>query len=202
MARSLAPARARAVDRYERIVGAAFAIVGETGGLEFRLQDVALRARVSLRTVYQHFSSRDDLLLAVFEDGIATSVPQLRAAVARHDDPVDALHAYVVTFFGLVFDGDHPQNRPLTGYHLHLAQTQPAVLAHAVAARDELLRDVLRRGVERAQFRADIDLDSLTMLLSQTLIALVHTNVLGTNVVGASVDAATVWAFCLGAVRS
>jgi AcrR family transcriptional regulator len=202
VARSLEPARARAVDRHERIVGAAFALVGETGSVDFRLQDVAERAHVSLRTIYQHFSDRDDLLLAVFENGIATSVPRLRAAMSTHDDPVDALHAYVVTVFALVFDGHHPQNRPLTGYHLHLAQTNPSALAQAVAPRDELLREVLQRGVDLGVFRRDIDVQSMTLLVSQTFTALVHTNVLGTHIVGAPLDVDTVWAFCLGAVRS
>jgi AcrR family transcriptional regulator len=202
VARSLEPARARAVERYDRLVGAAFDLLGETGSTEFRLQDVAQRAKVSLRTFYQHFASRDELLLAVFEHGIASSTPQLAAAMARHDDPVESLHAYVSTFFGLVFDDDHPQNRPLTAYHLHLAQTNAGALARAHAPRDELLRGALQRGVDSGVFRSDIALDLLALLLSQTLIALVHTNVLGTHVVGVPLDVDTVWAFCLGAVRS
>jgi AcrR family transcriptional regulator len=202
VARSLEPARARAADRFDRLVAAAFDLIGETGSTDFRLQDVAMRARVSLRTFYQHFASRDDLLLAVFEHGVVTHAPPLAAAIARHDDPIDALHAYVTTFFGLVFDDDHPQNRPLTAYHLHLAQTNPEALSRAHAPRDRLLLEVLRRGVADGVFRADIDTELLALLLSQTLIALVHTNVLGTHVVGAPLDVDTVWAFCLGAVRS
>jgi AcrR family transcriptional regulator len=200
--RSLTVARARAVDRYERLVGAAFDLLAETGSTDFTLQDVAVRAKVSLRAFYQHFSSRDDLLLAVFEHGIASSRPVLAEAMARHADPVEALHAYVTTFFGLVFDDEHPQNRPLTAHHLHLAQTNPSALARALAPRDELLLGALRRGVEAGVFRSDIDVGSLALLLSQTLTAIVHTNVLGTHVVGAPLDVDTVWAFCLGAVGS
>jgi hypothetical protein len=120
----------------------------------------------------------------------------------QHDDPVDALHAFVDTIFSLVFDDEHPENRPLVGYHMNLAQTNPSALAGALAPRDRMLRDVLARGVERGVFRDDIAVDLLAALLSQTLIALMHSNVLGMPIVGSPLDRDTVWAFCLGAIRS
>jgi AcrR family transcriptional regulator len=202
VARSLDPARVRAGERYDRIIATTWALIRRTGSIDFTLHDVAIGARMSLRTFYKHFSGRDDLLFAVWEDGITTSLPRLRTAMEQHDDPLDALHAFVETIFRLVFDDDHPENRPLVGYHMHLAQTNPSALAGALAPRDALLRDVLARGVERGVFRDDIAVDSLATLLSQTLIALMHNNVLGTHAVGAPLDRDTVWAFCMGAVRS
>ena len=86
--RSLRSARARAQERLERIILAAYELIGETGGTDFTLQDVAARAGVSLRTFYQYFDGRDDLLLAVFAHGVETTVPVIAAAVDRHRSPV------------------------------------------------------------------------------------------------------------------
>jgi len=193
-------ARTRAVDRYQRLVDAAFELTLETGTTEFRLQDVATRARVSLRAFYQHFANRDELLLAVFEYAVNGTVPVLSEAVAAHDDPVEQLHAYVTTMHRLVFGDERLDSRPLTGYHLHLAQTNPSALAKVLGPRNELLIAVLERGVERGTFRSDIELKQMAMLLSHTLVAAMHANVLGTYMAGARLDPDTLWAFCLGSV--
>jgi AcrR family transcriptional regulator len=193
-------ARARAVDRYQRLVVAAFELTLETGNTDFRLQDVATRARVSLRAFYQHFSNRDELLLAVFEHAVNGTVPVLADAVAAHDDPVEQLHAYVHTMYRLVFGDERLDSRPLTGYHLHLAQTNPSALAKVLEPRNELLIAVLERGVERGAFRSDIELKQMAMLLSHTLVAAMHANVLGTYMAGSRLDSDTLWAFCLGSV--
>jgi AcrR family transcriptional regulator len=195
-------ARTRAVDRYERLVVAAFELTLESGSTDFRLQDVATRARVSLRAFYQHFTNRDELLLAVFAHAVNGTVPVLAAAVGEHDDPVEQLRAYVATMFRLVFGDDHLDSRPLTGYHLHLAQTNPSALADVLAPRNALLLDVLSRGVERGAFRTDIELGQMAMLLSHTLVAAMHANVLGTYMAGSPLDADTLWSFCLGSVTA
>jgi AcrR family transcriptional regulator len=193
-------ARTRAVDRYQRLVVAAFELTLETGSTDFRLQDVATRARVSLRAFYQHFANRDDLLLAVFAHAVNGTVPVLAEAVARHDDPVEQLHAYVTTMYQLVFGDERLDSRPLTGYHLHLAQTNPSALAEVLEPRNELLLTVLDRGVARGVFRSDIELKQMAMLLSHTLVAAMHANVLGTYMTGGRLDAGTLWAFCRGSV--
>jgi AcrR family transcriptional regulator len=198
--RSLRRARERAEIRFERIVAAAFSLIGESRGTDFTLQEVAGRAGVSLRTFYQYFNGRDDLLLAVFARGINTTIPLVQREVDKHGSAARQLQAYVETSFRLVFDEERPQSRPLTYYHLRLTQTDPEALGRILAPRNELLLRILRRGVDSGAFRDDIPLPQLIVLLSQTLLAMMHTNVLGTHYAGESPDVANVWRYCLGAV--
>jgi AcrR family transcriptional regulator len=198
--RALRAARERAELRYGRIVDAAYALIGETRGTDFTLQEVAGRAGVSLRALYQYFDGRDDLLLAVFARGIDATVPLIQQEIDRHHDAARQLQAYVETTFQLVFDEERPQSRPLTHYHLRLTQTNPEALGRILAPRNALLLGVLRHGVDTGTFRGDIPLPRLTVLLSQTLLAMMHTNVLGTHFAGESLDVTDVWRYCLGAV--
>src|SRR4051794_19389315 len=191
--RSLRTARARARERLERIVLAAYDLIGETGGTDFTLQDVAARAGVSLRTFYQYFDGRDDLLLAVFAHGVETTVPVIAAAVGRHRSPARRLQAFVETSFHQVFDEELPQSRPLTHYHLRLTQTDPEALGRILAPRNEILLDILRDGVCCGAFRKDIPLDQLAAMLAQTLLAMMHTNVLGTQPVGPRMEMSHIW---------
>jgi AcrR family transcriptional regulator len=193
-------ARERAEPRFERIVDAAYSLIGESRGTDFTLQEVASRAGVSLRAFYQHFDGRDDLLLTVFARGINITVPLIRQEIDKHDDAAHQLRAFVETSFQLVFDERRPQSRPLTHYHLRLTQTDPEALGRILAPRNELLLGILRRGIDSGAFRRDIPLPQLTVLLSQTLLAMMHTNVLGTHVAGESLDVTNVWRYCLGAV--
>jgi AcrR family transcriptional regulator len=65
--RSLRSARERAVSRSERFITVATQFLYETGSLEFTVADLVERSGMSLRSFYQHFSGKDELLLAVFE---------------------------------------------------------------------------------------------------------------------------------------
>ncbi len=55
------------------------------------MQEVADEAGQSLRTLYQYFESKDDLLLAVFEEAMKTYARMIREAIADVDDPLERL---------------------------------------------------------------------------------------------------------------
>ena len=45
----------------------ALAILGETGRTDFTVLEVVERSKTSLRSFYQHFSTKDELLLALID---------------------------------------------------------------------------------------------------------------------------------------
>src|SRR6201997_2534437 len=65
--------------RAERFIKTAVAILGETGRTDFTVQEVVARSKTSLRAFYQHFSGKDELLLALFDRTIAQSARTWRA---------------------------------------------------------------------------------------------------------------------------
>src|SRR5271170_6718764 len=69
------------VTRGDRFIKTAVEILGETGRTDFTVQEVVARSKTSLRAFYQHFSSKDELLLALFERTIAQSVEIWRAEI-------------------------------------------------------------------------------------------------------------------------
>ena len=71
----------------QAIVDAAAALIAETGGLRFTIDDLARRADVSRRTVFNHFASVDDIVAEVFGDVIGTLVASYeRESGAAGDD--------------------------------------------------------------------------------------------------------------------
>src|SRR6478736_1246193 len=101
--RSLAPARDRSSERARRLVDAARHLAS-SGSTSFTVGDVAADAGVSLRSFYRHFSGRDDLLLALFEEEARLGATMLDEEVRDVTDPgerarrsVEALCELVVT---------------------------------------------------------------------------------------------------------
>src|SRR5690242_2988337 len=82
-ARSLDEAKRRAPHTTNGFVQAAMELLPPTGALNFTLQDVVDRSKLSLRSFYQTFASKDDLLLALFEEYVATAADWQRDRMAK-----------------------------------------------------------------------------------------------------------------------
>jgi AcrR family transcriptional regulator len=93
--RSLAKAAQKSVDRASELIFAAATLLESRNGDGFTVQDVADAAGQSLRTLYAHFGSKDDLLLAVLEEANAAYGRLLREAIEVDEDPLVRLTAAV-----------------------------------------------------------------------------------------------------------
>jgi AcrR family transcriptional regulator len=68
-------------------------------GKDFTVQDVVERSGQSLRSFYQYFAGKHELLLALFEEAVRSTAEQLQTAVAASDDPLERLHIFVVDHY-------------------------------------------------------------------------------------------------------
>jgi len=200
--RSLRTARARAVSRSDRFIAAATELLYETGRTDSTVQEIVERSQLSLRSFYQHFGSKDELLLALFEEAVRDYVGRLRTEVDRFTDPVERLRTFVKGLYGSVDGVADPEIRALTVYHLQLAESHPREFATAIAPQTTLLAEIVEAGVASGQFRADLGSRPLTVILMQTLVSAVHMHVLGVNLTGDPVTADGLWTFCLGGVSA
>ena len=72
--RSLAEATKRSLNRGGALIRAAATLMERTKGDSFTVQEVANEAGLSIRSFYQHFGGKDDLLLAVYEEAMAAAL--------------------------------------------------------------------------------------------------------------------------------
>jgi AcrR family transcriptional regulator len=78
------PLRADAQRNQDRIIGAAHEAFAELG-LEVTMEEIARRAKVGAATLYRRFSSKQELLRAIFETRLAELEPEIAAALAAPD---------------------------------------------------------------------------------------------------------------------
>jgi len=194
--RSLVDARRRALSKSNGFVRAAMKLLQDSGGLHFTVQEVVDRSNLSLRSFYQTFASKDELLLALFEEYIATAAVWQREQMEGQDDPIEQIRVFLTSLWEGKLEPDVV--RALALYNLTLASTRPADLEHALEPQLAVLLEAVERGVATGQVRDDVSSRRLAEILLHTGTAAVHTTILRTG--RESPDDG--WAFCYGGIRA
>jgi len=124
--RSTKAAKLRAEQRVERFLDAAQSVITDKGSMDFTVQEVVERSRQSLRSFYQHFDGKHELLLALFEDAMRRTADQIRAAAGGAQDPVERLRIAVQLLFELCRPDPVAQRPLFTDFAPQLLITHPA----------------------------------------------------------------------------
>ena len=194
--RSLRSAHARAHARSDRFVTAATRLWQEKGNTDFTVQDVVDRSKMSIRTFYKYFASKEDLLVAVYETVVAReAVPRLRKRIEKFRDPMLRLRAYIEGLVELSAKTG-PAGRTLINYQNRLAESRPADLATAMRPQFELLVELISDIARTRPLQRDLTVETAARLTHYTVLAAVHCRVLGSE--GAvDIPAKTIWEFCV-----
>src|SRR6187200_2478150 len=110
VARSLDPARARAEKRVQRFLDAAVELMSSSENKDFTVQQVVERSGQSLRSFYQYFAGKYELLLALFEESVRTTAQHLAESIEGIDDPLQRLQAVLAEYYRVCTPG--PKGRP------------------------------------------------------------------------------------------
>ncbi|MEZ4240976.1 MAG: TetR/AcrR family transcriptional regulator [Myxococcota bacterium] len=81
-----------------RIIEGAAAVFGAAGIAEATVQDVLERASVSRRTFYQYFTSKEDVLAAVYDGWVDELVQRVGGMAVSGSEPVDVVVAALDTW--------------------------------------------------------------------------------------------------------
>ncbi|HSH40530.1 MAG TPA: TetR/AcrR family transcriptional regulator [Arenicellales bacterium] len=95
----------RADNRRQALVDAAAAAFREHGYHAASMREVAGRVGMLAGSMYYHFRSKDDLLLAVYAEGVQRLCDQVRSEIEGIDDPVERLQAALEAHLDSLLDG-------------------------------------------------------------------------------------------------
>jgi AcrR family transcriptional regulator len=122
-----------------------------TRGDTFTVQDVAAEAGQSLRSFYQHFGSKDELFVAVFEETMRVYASLLQDAVDKFEDPLDRLIAGTASVARLTRKSSEGLVVVMTRLRMRLTESNPEKLAESTGQVTGILRqlviDALAAGV-------------------------------------------------------
>ena len=157
--------RADALQNRKRILEVAKKAFKKSGG-NASLDDIAKQAGVGPGTLYRHFPTREDLLLAVFR----TEAEELAAAgqeFAKTLPPVEALRAWMLLFI------DHIATKQIIVPALNALIGDPKKLFEPSYGQIwEAIRSLVKRAVKSGDMREDLDaIDLLRALIGVANVA-------------------------------
>ena len=173
----------------------------ETGAPVFTVTQVVAAAGTSLKSFYRCFESKDELLVALFEQDARRGADALAAAVDAYADPVDRVRCAVVGLFGFItVDGRLPYAAALVREHLRLSESRPeelrAVLRPFVEILGAELENAAPRGALRVENPARTARTLFHLVLSHLHALICH------QIEDSPTDVADdLWAFCAAALR-
>src|SRR6188768_4241006 len=175
--------------RERRFMRSALAILGETGRTDFTVLEVVERSKTSLRSFYQHFSTKDELLLALI-DKIMSESTRIWREETEGLTPVAALRVLIDRICTPAESTTQDKvNRGLTYYNDHLAEALPREYARVISPVHGLIKDIINRGIADGSFRTGIDVDATGALIMQTALGAMRLQVLGAELSGVPVEA-------------
>ncbi len=149
--------RRRQDNRRTEILRAAARLFGEQGYDSTSMRDIADEVGMIAGSIYYHFKSKEDLLVAVNEESLRVHDERFKAAVRDVEDPWERLEVACATHLEAILEDEQfgavvIQPLPLTRPKLR------ARLARVRDAHEELFRDLidelpLPRTVDRKFFR-------------------------------------------------
>jgi AcrR family transcriptional regulator len=178
--RSLRTATRRSIDRGSSLVRAAVRLLERSHGDTFTVQDVADEAGQSLRTLYQYFESKDDLLLAVFEETMRTYARMIANAVVDLSDPRERLGGALIAAVRMPEFSGTGVDRGLARLRLKLGEVEPELVARSQRPVTVLMRDLVAGAADAGAVRTD-DVEGATYVVLALRSAFITSRTLGND---------------------
>lgn len=175
--RSLEVAKARSLERGSRFVAAARELALESQQLDFTVQEVVARSELSLRSFYQHFEGKEELLLALYEELVSDAARRAAAKIESIGEPIEQLRVLVCRFYATRGAFPSPLDREIQ----RILQDRPGDVRLALEPLVALFAEVIQRAIEAGIVREGSARDHAVHLL---LVVMAHTQARSKELMG------------------
>ena len=158
--------------RPEEITAAALESFVERGYAATRLEDVAARAGISKGTLYLYFANKEELFKAVVREALVARLVEFQSQIGKFQgSSADLLRLVFRNWWERI---GSTRISGIPKLILSEARNFPEIarfyVEEVVRPGRETLAAVIRRGIARGEFRADIDVDASVHLLAAPML--------------------------------
>ena len=148
---------AEAGDRREQILARAGELFAAKGVSATTVREIGSAVGLLSGSLYHYFDSKEAMVEEIVSDFLADLSAEYARVRAEHDDPRTCLAGLIGTSFHMV--AKHPYVCHIYQHDFNYLRTLPrfATLDEMAHEGEQAWVDVLHEGVERGQFRRDVD---------------------------------------------
>lgn len=125
VSRSLDASRARAQDRVQGFLDAAWELMRERPNGDFTVQDVVERSGQSLRSFYHYFGGKQQLMVALLEESMRRIASDMRVQADGLDKPMDRLRASLWALYQAGVPAPDCRREPLAACYFDMLISDP-----------------------------------------------------------------------------
>ena len=191
----------------QRFLDAATELFNSSPDKEFTVQEVVERSGQSLRSFYQYFGGKHDLLLALFEESVQSTARHLQERLAETDEPLERLHCFVVEYYRFCRptreDDASPEGRGpfMTEFAQQLLTAHPKEAARVFAPVVSLFEGVLHEAEAAGAIRAGKGEGPIVGIVLEAIMFNAFSTTIGGLSVRPDSDAAEyLWSFVLNGI--
>jgi AcrR family transcriptional regulator len=199
--RSLERSRAAAEKRSVDFVMTALKLVDGRDGQDFTVQDIVTAMRISTRTFYQYFSSKEELLVAMFEEVQREHNRGLRALTEVGSGPLARIEAFVLGILRRAHETSrwHSVGRLLIQQFLQLQVSHPEELRQSYAGVLSYLSELVAEAADAGEIEST-DHKRTAAIIMQTVVSASQASVIGSPLIDPPPTPEEVWQFCLNGI--
>lgn len=150
----------------ERILASLEKLINQYGVKRFTIDDIAHDLKISKRTVYKYFDSKDALVSEFIRISVEDNLKSTNTAIAKESTITGKLsvalmshHKYKLPLDILV---DIEKHYPEDWERIEYQRRQKLLI----------VKQLIKTGVEEGQFRKDINIEVLSLILDKTTLAI------------------------------
>jgi AcrR family transcriptional regulator len=179
-----------------RIVDTTFSLIERSGSLDPSMREILAESGLSTQAFYRYFSSKDELMLALLDEGRRRLVDTLERRMARGASPTEQVRAWIEGVLAQAANSTAAaRTRPWMLSEQRLAERFPQEQQASVERLVHLLREALAQ-ITGAGRRKPSDVGSTASMVYLLVFAVLRTHlVAGTKPASREVDALV--GFCL-----
>lgn len=192
--RSTRTARDRAAKRVQQFLDAAREVIEAKASTQFTIQEVVDQSKQSVRSFYQYFDSKHELLLVLFEEEMGIAVARIRAATAE-GGPLDRLEQVVLMVYDLCAPGRVSQQPLFAEFAQRLLVDHPEEVVAAYSSLYEYVAEIVEQVGEAGLLREGRPRRLAAVVLQAATVTAGRSTGVDRPITGEEV-----WRFCLHAI--
>jgi TetR/AcrR family transcriptional regulator, fatty acid metabolism regulator protein len=154
--------------KYKQIIEAAVIVIAENGYHQAQVSKIAKQAGVADGTIYLYFKNKEDILISLFQEKMGSFIEKIQKEIEGISSPTEKLYVLVEKHFQLLA----ADRRLAIVTQLELRQSNKELrlrINEVLKGYLKVVDRILIEGIEKGEFRQDLDVRLARQMIFGTI---------------------------------